>query len=419
MFENFTLPLPHSQQCEEMVLGCCILSPELIDQVAACGLDLFYVAANRATWDNLKAFRKSGQCSPELFIEFLRQKGTLDNCGGEFAVASLLDIPSLKMFDGSMEMLRDKARRREFWRSADDLKDYALDETLDIQDSIHKFDERVSKILDDISPDTTTDWKSKVINTLELIQQRYNDGGKLPGLSTGFKGFDTKFNGFQGGKIYAFTARPGCGKTTLVCNLIENVVYNKGIPGVFTLEMLAEDLVIKLLAKSANIDSRKLESGRLTRMEFNKLIPALTTQKEMPIQVDDGSSMTIEDVALQTRRWVKEEGVNIIFLDYAQLVKGEGKQHEKIDDTSKGLKAIAKTHNIPVIVLAQMNREGQIKGSGAIEEDADVVTLLEPANPEEEGPETEIKARIVKCRGGDTGTLYFNFVKPVSKFEEL
>jgi replicative DNA helicase len=280
----------------------------------------------------------------------------------------------------------------------------------------------------------------KAISTIEDFHQRQ---GMLTGVGTGFTDFDKMTTGLHGGEMIVFAARPSMGKTSLAMNIAEHVAIDERLPvGVFSLEMTSDSLVLRMLCSRSRVNMRNVRDGFLAERDFPKLTGAAGKLANSPLFIDDSSGLSILQLRAKARRMHQQYGIKLFVIDYLQLLhstarRAENRQQE-IADISSGIKSLAKELNVPIIVLSQLNRElereknrkprlSDLRESGAIEQDADVVGLLyKPSSGDDEegggggGSEEEavaVNLLIAKQRNGPTGDVNLTFLKPFTRFE--
>jgi len=279
----------------------------------------------------------------------------------------------------------------------------------------------------------------KAINTIEDFHQRQ---GVLTGVGTGFKDLDKMTSGLHGGEMVVIAARPSMGKTSLAMNIAEHVSIEQRLPvGVFSLEMTSESLVLRMLCSRSRVNLRNVREGFLAERDFPKLTGSAGKLSNSPLFIDDSSALSILQLRAKARRMAQQYGIKLFVVDYLQLLhstsrRAENRQQE-IADISSGIKSLAKELNVPVIVLSQLNREierekgrpprlSDLRESGAIEQDADVVGLLykpklgsddEDGSGAVEEDAVPINLLIAKQRNGPTGDVSLTFLKSYTRFE--
>jgi replicative DNA helicase len=277
----------------------------------------------------------------------------------------------------------------------------------------------------------------KAITTIEECHQRQ---GMLTGIGTGFSDLDKMTSGMHGGEMIVIAARPSMGKTSLAMNIAEHVSIEQRLPvGVFSLEMTSESLVLRMLCSRSRVNMRNIRDGFLAERDFPKLTSAAGKLSSAPLFIDDSSGLSILQMRAKARRMHQQFGIKLFVIDYLQLLhstarRAENRQQE-IADISNGVKALAKELEVPVIVLSQLNRElekdknrkprmSDLRESGSIEQDADLIGLLyKPNSEDDEGaaqPEQDavpVNLLIAKQRNGPTGDVHLTFLKSITRFE--
>jgi len=319
---------------------------------------------------------------------------------------------------------------------------------------VYDFQGEVDSLLDEVERDilrisesrvqgqTTTikDLVKKAINTIEDFHQRQ---GMLTGVGTGFPDLDKMTSGLHGGEMVIIAARPSMGKTSLAMNIAEHAAIEQRLPvGVFSLEMTSESLVLRMLCSRSRVNLRSIREGFLAERDFPKLTGAAGKLANAPLFIDDSSGLSILQLRAKARRMFQQFGIKLFVIDYLQLLnstsrRAENRQQE-IADISSGIKALAKELDVPVIVLSQLNRElerdknrkprlSDLRESGSIEQDADLVCLLyKPSSGDEEEPAAApagddeaqpVNLLIAKQRNGPTGDVNLTFLKSFTRFE--
>jgi replicative DNA helicase len=284
--------------------------------------------------------------------------------------------------------------------------------------------------------------KQLVSSAIGTVENYFNRQGVLSGVGTGFTDLDKMTDGLHGGEMIVIAARPSMGKTSLAMNIVEHVVLQQKLPvAVFSLEMTAESLVLRLLCSQARVNLRNIREGFMTEADFPKLTNAAGKLSNAPLFIDDSAGLSILQLRARARRLWQQHGVKLFVVDYLQLLhstarRSQENRQQEIADISSGIKALAKELSVPVLVLSQLNRElerdksrkprlSDLRESGAIEQDADVVGLLyKPSGGEDdEGGAMEeqdglpVNLLIAKQRNGPTGDVNLTFLKSYTRFE--
>ena len=443
--------MPVSADAERAVLSCMIKAPsDVIGQaIEKLNSECFYIPANRIVFQTLiDLYQKQAMGEFDLVVlkTALTDRGLMEQAGGPGVVAELIDdVPSIGLFDYYADILKEKFVLRRIIRDCGECSSMAYDSPDAVAELLDDVESRILQIRaaaekeGDILP-----IKKHAMNAVETIEKSFRNAGKgVTGLSSGFANLDFYTNGLHGGEMVVVAARPSMGKTSFVMNVIENIsllAKERKPTAVFSLEMTAEQLVLRLICSRAGVEMQKLRGGFLNQQQdFPNLVQVANELAQSEIYIDDTPSLSIMELRAKARRLKKAYDIQLIAIDYLQLLKSHSKKANEnrqveIAEISGGIKAIAKELNIPVIVLAQLNRNPDSRGgkprlsdlreSGAIEQDADVVGLLYRedyyAQSDEEREEAAGKATltIAKQRNGPTGDVKLVFRKEYMRFED-
>ncbi len=414
---------PHSPEAEQGVLGCVLLSPnecmgECIEKLKA-GAEVFYDLRHQTIFGAIAEMYDAREAVDVITLQqHLKNKQLLEEVGGIAYLSALPDVvPSSANLDYYLDIVLEKWLLRKM---------------------IHTCTEVVSESRVQGTTDKIKDLVKRAINTIEDFHQRQ---GMLTGLGTGFTDLDKMTSGFHAGEMIVIAARPSMGKTSLAMNIAEHVAIDQKIPvGVFSLEMTADSLVLRMLCSRSRVNMRNVRDGFLAERDFPKLTGAAGKLANAPLFIDDSSGLSILQLRAKARRMHQQFGVKLFVVDYLQLLhstarRAENRQQE-IADISNGIKALAKELEVPVIVLSQLNREierekgrpprlSDLRESGAIEQDADLVGLLykpksgdeDDAAPSVEEDAVPVNLLIAKQRNGPTGDVNLTFLKSYTRFE--
>ncbi len=439
--------MPLNADAERAALSCMLLDPVNIIPKAVEKLapGYFYTPAHRLIFEamlHLYKTRPGGTLDLIVLNTELSNRGQLEAVGGPRTVAELLDdVPTTALFDDYAGFLKDKYVLR---RVIEDCTKCVAEAYEGPENSTHFLDsveKRMLRIRDETEQSKGIgEMREHVLKVIESIHDMYNSEGDGGGLKTGFHDLDEMTNGFHGGEMIVVAARPSMGKTSFVMNIVENVAIRKDNPvpcAVFSLEMTSESLVQRLLCSRAKVQMQKLRGGFLSKADFPKLMQVAGQLAEAPIWIDDTPGLTINELQAKARRLKQQHGIRLIAIDYLQLLKSpdvarrDGREKE-IAEISGGIKGIAKELDIPVIVLAQLNRNPDSRGgkprmsdlreSGSIEQDADLIGLLmRPEvyadDDEKDNLYGEAEFIIAKQRHGPTGEVPLTFHKEFMRFE--
>ena len=437
---------PHSIEAEQGVLGCVLLSPhecmgECIEKLKRGG-EVFYDLRHRTIYDTLAEMYDAKEAIDMITLQQrLRDRNQLEGVGGLEYLAPLPDrVPSSANLKYYLEIVWEKHILREMIRTCTEVVAQVYDNEGEVDRLVDEVETRILRISEEreSSKMGTSTIKDLVHVAIGKIEEYHANQGMLTGLSTGFVDLDKMTTGLHGGEMIVIAARPSMGKTSLAMNVAEAVAIDQKLPvGVFSLDMTAESLVLRMLCSRSRVNLRKIRDGFFSERDFPKLTGAAGKMAAAPLFIDDSPGLSILQLRAKARRMWQQHGIKLFVIDYLQLLhstarRAENRQQE-IADISNGVKALAKELDVPVIVLSQLNRElekdksrkprlSDLRESGSIEQDADLVALLyKPSGDEdEETPEQEgvaVRLYIAKQRNGPTGDVDLTFLKPYTRFE--
>ena len=429
---------PHHLDAEKSVLGAMMQSPEavMLAQESLKSAD-FYDPAHRELFDAMTRLSAMGRPVDLVTLdEELTRRGTLDGVGGlEYLIALNQFVPTAANVGAYIRIVDDKATLRRLIDASASISQacYAGDqETLEILAAAEKsiYDITMRKggeMLEPVHAITAA--------AFERFERLEKNRGKLDGVATGFKDLDRVLTGMHPGEFLLLAARPSMGKTSIGMNIIANAaIRDHARCAVFSLEMPAEQLVMRLLCSQANVDMQAARRGALTLDDWSKLADALVTLSDAPIYIDSTSGITVPEVRSKARRLQMERGLDLILIDYLSLMTATGRnasRQEEVSSISRALKGLAQELKIPVLVLQQLSRANtnrsdhrpvlsDIRDSGAIEQDADVVMFLHREayyNPEAE-KKNGAELIIAKQRNGPLGTIDLIWNAAYTKFTD-
>tara|TARA_B100001093_G_scaffold518410_1_gene603095 strand:- start:6127 stop:7629 length:1503 start_codon:yes stop_codon:yes gene_type:complete len=440
--------MPLNADAERAALSCMLLDPSGIipKAIEKMSSQFFYVPAHRIIYETLLDLYKNrpgGTMDLVVLTTELSNKEQLEAVGGAAALAELLsDVPTTALFEDYAGFLKEKFVLRRVIQDCTECVTGAYDGPENVPDFLDTVEKRVLKIRNETEQEKgIEEMKVHVLSVIQQIQDAYEGKGDAGGLMTGFDDIDKMTNGLHGGEMIVVAARPSMGKTSFVMNIVENMAIDTENPtpvAVFSLEMSSQSLVQRVLCSRAKVPMQKLRGGFLSKSDLPKLMDAAGKLAQAPIWIDDTPGITINELQAKARRLHAEHGIRMIAIDYLQLLKapdtaGRDGREKEVAEISGGIKNIAKELNIPVIVLAQLNRNPDGRGgkprmsdlreSGAIEQDADLVGLLmrpEVYADDEEDRESklgEAEFIIAKQRNGPTGDVPLTFQKEFMRFE--
>ncbi|MFY8269628.1 MAG: replicative DNA helicase [Terrimicrobiaceae bacterium] len=440
-------PLPQSIDAEKGLIGSILHSATVLDDcMAQMESKHFHLPAHQKIFDLLVEMRNAGRPIDLIALtQTLEDRRMLEEVGGAGAVTELFTfVPTAANADYYREIIKEKFLLRQMISTCTEYVARAHEEQGDVKILLDEVEARVLEIGEERFRTSLPTMKEMVNDAIDGIEKLAATRGSITGLSTGFHELDRMTNGMHEGEMFVIAARPSMGKTALAMNIAENVAIEGGRPvAVFSLEMSAQQLVQRLLCSRARINGTKLREGFIGTREMTHLTAMAGQLAKAKIFVDDTAGLSILELRAKARRLRNREKIELIVIDYLQLLRSNSRRAQdnrqiEIQEISYGIKALAKELKLPVIVLAQLNRNpeqrtGDSKGrprlsdlreSGTIEQDADVVGLLirekyyaedDEAKKEAAGKATLI---IAKQRNGPTGDVPLTFLEEYTRFED-
>lgn len=437
---------PHSPEAEQGVLGCILLSPN--DSMGRCieklkaGPEAFYDLRHQTIFAAIGEMYDAREAIDIITLQQrLKDKKLLEEVGGLGYLASLPDtVPSAANLDYYVEIVQEKHLLRKLIQTCTEVVGQVYNYEGEVETLLDEVEREVLRINESRVQSQATTIKELVKKAIGTIEDFHQRQGSLTGIGTGFGDLDKMTNGLHSGEMIVIAARPSMGKTSLAMNIAEHASVEQRVPvGVFSLEMSAESLVLRMLCSRSRVNMRNVRDGFLAERDFPKLTGAASKLASAPLFIDDSSGLSILQLRAKARRMHQQFGIKLFVIDYLQLLhstarRAENRQQE-IADISNGIKSLAKELQVPVIVLSQLNRElekdknrkprmSDLRESGSIEQDADLVGLLyKPSSDDEENsaPAEEdavaVNLLIAKQRNGPTGDVHLTFLKPYTRFE--
>ena len=433
--------MPESLAAEAAVLGSMLIDPECIgDVVEHLTTEAFYRIEHRFIYDALISLYEKNKgigIDAVLLREELIKRNQLEEVGVEYIAKILGSVPSSANVGYYTGIVKDKMLLRELINAAGEILDSAYNQNGEMAEVLDEAEQRMFSITDKNISGSASALKDLVARSFELIENR--QGIHVTGLPTGFYELDEWTCGLQNGEMIIIAGRPSMGKTSLALNIAEHIGLMEKIPvAIFSLEMGRQQLAERFLCSISEIDSQKVRRGLLSDADYKKLANACAELSEAPIYIDDTSTLTPLELRAKARRLKSRHDIHCILVDYLQLMHlGSGRiesRQQEITAISRYLKALARELNIPVIVLSQLNRspEGReghrpfmsdLRESGSIEQDADVIMLLHRedyyhrSKQDDYEPNNTAELIIAKQRNGPTGTVKLTFREKITRFE--
>src|SRR5437870_5875814 len=435
---------PHSVEAEQGVLGSMLISPR--ETIAECvekiNEEYFYVPAHQTIYSMLVDLWNAGQAIDLItFTQVLRDRNLLETVGGAVFVTTLFTfVPTAANVQYYLDIVRDKYILREIITAATESVRRAYEEQDEVNNLLDEVEQRIFAVGEDRFKGEMLSMKEQVMSTLESIEKLFENKGAITGVSTGFRDLDKLTSGLHSSEMIVIAARPSMGKTALAMNIAEHAAIVVKLPvAIFSLEMSAQQLVQRMLCSRARVNLAKTRDGFLAEADFPKLTHAASKLAEAKIFIDDSAGLSILELRAKARRLKAQQDVQLIIVDYLQLLRSTSRRaHDnrqlEISEISAGLKGLAKELKIPIIVVAQLNRQPEqrtggkprlsdLRESGSIEQDADLVALLVRPELYEEDEEARVEKAgeaeliIAKQRNGPVGEIQLTFLKEYTRFE--
>ncbi|MFE1744307.1 replicative DNA helicase [Coleofasciculus sp. H7-2] len=429
---------PQNIEAEESILGGILLDPEAIGRVAdLLQPNAFSINAHKAIYRAALALSSQGKPTDLMSVTtWLYDRGELDKVGGQSKFAQLVDrTVSAVNIDQYAALVMDKYLRRKLIQAGGEISQLGYETATELETIFDQAEQKVFSLTQDRPQQGLVPISDTLINTFQDIEIRHQDLA-LPGLPCGFYDLDAMTGGFQRSDLIIVAGRPSMGKTAICLNIARNIAEFQKLPvAVFSLEMSKEQLVQRMLASEAGIESNRLRAGRISQNEWEPLSHALGTLSEIPIYIDDTPNMTVMQMRSQARRLQAEQHgqLGLILLDYLQLMEGGGDNRvQELSKMTRSLKGLARELNVPIIALSQLSRGvearnnkrpmmSDLRESGSIEQDADLIIMLyRDEYYNNDTPDRGIAEIIIaKHRNGPTGTVRLLFDPQFTRFRNL
>jgi replicative DNA helicase len=437
---------PQALEAEVSVLGAMLLDPEAVPKVLELLTeDSFYVAAHRKVFKAVSAlFEKNVASDIVTVTEELRKSKDLEAVGGPAFLTTLVEnVLSTAHVEEHCRLVLEKALQRRLITVASQLLQEGFDSTMSADEMVDRAEQMIFGVKEQRLRRGFVLLKDLLKSTVKQVEELHSRGGRLiTGVETGFYELDERTSGFQPGDLIIIAGRPSMGKTALALNIGLNAALRTGrAVGMFSLEMSREVLVQRMICSEARINLRDLRRGKVSRQDWTKLTTALGPLSTAPFHIDDSPGLQVLEIRAKARRLMSETNLGMILIDYLQLVEGSAEskrmasRQQEITEISRALKAMAKELNVPVVVLSQLSRAPErrdpkqpkpqladLRESGAIEQDADVVLMLyrdEFYHPETSEEKGMAEVNIAKQRNGPVGRFHLSFQGEHMRFDNL
>ena len=432
---------PNNLEAEKATLGAILMNSSALQTVIKIlSPDDFYKNANKKIYQAMLNLDQDKSSNVDILtvIQELKKLGELDSAGGAAYVSSLTsEVPTTANVEYYAQIVQENSVRRSLIKTSNEIIAGAFDDTVSTGEMLENAERRIFEITE---RNHSTDYMpvNKLVSpTFDLISKRMGTKSDCTGIPSGYPDLDSLTNGFQDSELIIIGARPSVGKTALALSMAANIAgkYKKKV-GFFSLETDGMALMQRLLAGEAKVNSHRIQSGFLTQQEFSRLGKAGDVLYNSPMFICDTPNMRLIDLRTEARKLRAKEKIEIIFIDYIGLISSESKdlqRHEQVAEISRSLKQLARELKVPVIVLAQVKREvkderpalSDLRESGSIEQDADLVIFLHRSKKKEGDEEPDVSAGkevdiiIAKNRNGPVGEVKLMFLPAYTRFESI
>ncbi len=431
--------LPHNLEAERSVLGAILIHNEAFNAAAEV-LDSrdFYRDAHRRIFDKMVVLAERGGAIDLVTLkEELTRTGELDEVGGPAYIAALVDgVPRSTNVEYYARIIKEKATLRNLIFSANKILASAYDAEDEPDLILDQAEREIFSIAEDRVRQGFVSLRTLAEASFETIEQLHANRELITGVPTGFTDLDEMTSGLQPSDLIIIAARPSMGKTALALNMAQHVgTKTDRTAAVFSLEMSKEQLFLRMLTAEARIDAHRLRSGFLGERDWGRLATGIAALSEAKVFIDDTPGIGVLEMRAKCRRLMAEHDLHLVIIDYIQLMQGRGRFENRtleLASISRSLKGLAKELNVPIIVLSQLSRAPEsrsdhrpqlsdLRESGALEQDADVVIFIYRAEKYDDAEEEQGTAELIvgKQRNGPTGSVKLAFLKEFTRFENL
>ena len=431
---------PHDIEAEQAVLGSMLADSEAVNAaVEVLKEEAFYRDDNRVIYQAIiNLYNKSEPIDILTLKDELESMNKFEQVGGYEYLASLPDkVPTTANVQKYIKIVEEKSILRNLIRTANEIIELGYNPTEDVEDIMDGAEKKIFDIMQSKNQKGYSPIKDVLVESFTKLEELYNRKQHITGVPTGFSELDYKTAGLHGSELILVAARPAMGKTAFALNIATNAALRGNAPvAIFSLEMSKDQLVNRILCSEAMVDSNKVRTGKLEEDDWIKLAGAIGPLSESEIYIDDTPGISVMEIRTKCRKLKKEKKIGLVVIDYLQLVQGSnkriGSREQEISEISRSLKILAKEINVPVIALSQLSRAveqrpdhrpmlSDLRESGAIEQDADIVMFLYRVDYYNKESEKKDIAEVIiaKQRGGSTGTVELLWMGNYTKFVNL
>ena len=431
--------MPHSLEAEQSVIGSMLLDREAITVASeSLNIDDFYQKHLGSIFDAMIQLYNDNQPVDLVTLKNkLSELGIIEQIGGiKFLSQLATAVPTSAHIKHYANIVKEKAVFRRLINTSNEIANDCYENNDDLETVLDTAEKRIFDLIQNRSAEDFAPIKDILLTTLDNIEKAHKNQGKVTGIVTGFDDLDYRTAGLQPSDLVLIAARPSMGKTAFALNVAQHAAIRENVPtAIFSLEMSKEQLVNRLLCSESLIDAQKVRTGNLDESDWEKLAEGSGVMASAPIYIDDTPGISVSEMRAKCRKLKLEKGLGLILIDYLQLMSGSSKsesRQQEISEISRSLKALAREMQAPVVALSQLSRAcearadhrpmlSDLRESGAIEQDADVVMFL--YRDEYYNPDTEAKNQaeliIAKQRNGPTGTINLVWLGQYTKFVNM
>ena len=431
---------PHDIEAEQAIIGSMLTDKDaVISAIEVLKPDDFYREDNKIIYEAiLNLYNRSEPIDVITVRAELESMGKIDNVGGLEYLVELPDkVPTTANSMKYIKIVEEKSSLRKLIKTANEIIELGFNPTEDVDDIMEGAEKKIFNIMQDKDQKGYSPLKDVLVESFTKLEELYNRKQHITGVPSGFTDLDYRTAGFHGSELILIAARPAMGKTAFALNIATNAALKANVPvAVFSLEMSKEQLVNRILCSESMVDSNKIRTGKLEEDDWTKLAETIGPLSEAEMYIDDTPGINIMEIRAKCRKLKIEKNIGLVVIDYLQLIQGSGKRNgsreQEISEISRSLKILAKEIEVPVIALSQLSRAAEqrpdhrpmlsdLRESGAIEQDADIVMFL--YRDDYYNPDTEKKGIaeviIAKHRGGSTGTVELLWLGNYTKFVNI
>ena len=431
---------PNDIEAEQAIIGSMLTDRDaVISAIEVLKPQDFYREDNKTIYEAiLNLYSRSEPVDIITVRAELESMGKLDNVGGLEYLAELPEkVPTTANASKYIKIVEEKSTLRNLIKTANEIIELGYNPTEDVDDIMEGAEKKIFNIMQDKEQKSYSPLKDVLVESFTKLEELYNRKQHITGVPSGFTDLDYRTAGFHGSELILIAARPAMGKTAFALNIASNAALRANVPvAVFSLEMSKEQLVNRILSSESMVDSNKIRTGKLEEDDWSKLAETIGPLSEGEMYIDDTPGISITEIRAKCRKLKIEKNIGLVVIDYLQLIQGTGKRNgsreQEISEISRSLKILAKELDVPVIALSQLSRAAEqrpdhrpmlsdLRESGAIEQDADIVMFLYRDDYYNQDSEKKNIAEVIiaKHRGGSTGTVELLWLGNYTKFVNI